>query len=168
MYAAAFQDKVEKLIMIDGFGPLVQPYDTVAQSLRIAIEAEIKFKRQNRPVKVYNTLKDAIDQRSRAANDYPGQQFLGQEAAKLIVERAVKLVENDNNEDVTDETAGPVQFRHDRRQLLPSYTYTTKEQVLSFNYSFTFSFLKGNSFFLFLGVGIFSRVTYKIAFSTRR
>jgi hypothetical protein len=131
MYTAAFNDKVNKLVMIDGFGPWVQPYDTVAQSLRIAVEAEMKFKRQNKPVKLYNTLGDAVDQRSSAAKDYPGQQFLGREASKVIVERAVKLVGSDSDEDVTDEAAGPVQFRHDRRQLLPSYTYTTPEQVNS-------------------------------------
>jgi hypothetical protein len=162
MYTAAFNDKVNKLIMIDGFGPLVQPSDTVVQSLRIAIETEIKFKRQNKPAKIYNTLKEAIDQRSRAANDYPGQQFLGREAAKLIVERAVKLVENDNNEDITDETAGPIQFRHDRRQLLPSYTYTTKEQVLSFNYFLCIIFfLKGTFSFLFRGWHFFTRYIQK-------
>ncbi len=132
MYTAAFNDKVNKLVLIDGFGPLVQSSDAVAQSLRMAIDAELKFKSKSKPVKVYNTLKDAVEQRMLAVKDYPGQQFLSRDAAATIVARAVRLVGTDSYDDVIDENSGPVQFRHDKRLLLPSYNYNSKEQGLAY------------------------------------
>jgi hypothetical protein len=62
-----------------------------------------------------------------------GQQFLSREAAKSIVSRAVQFVDQDDDfQDVTDECSGPVKFRHDKRLLLPSYSYTSKEQGIAY------------------------------------
>jgi hypothetical protein len=62
-----------------------------------------------------------------------GQQFLSREAAKTIVSRAVQPVKDEDDfEDVTDENSGPVKFRHDKRLLLPSYSYTSKEQGIAY------------------------------------
>lgn len=35
-------------------------------------------------------------------------------------------------DDVTEEEAGPVRFRHDPRLVLPTFQYHTAEQVLSY------------------------------------
>eukprot|EP01040_Poterioochromonas_malhamensis_P005384 gene5384-5773_t len=74
----------------------------------------------------------AIEQRMLAVKDYPGQQFLSRDAAATIVARAVRLVGTDSYDDVIDENSGPVQFRHDKRLLLPSYNYNSKEQGLAY------------------------------------
>jgi hypothetical protein len=146
-------------------GPLVQEYDSVAQSLRIAIEAEIKFKKQNKPIKLYKTLKDAVDQRVLAVHDYPGQQFLSRDAARTIVARAVKLVEDKSDrEEILDESEGPVMFRHDRRQLLPSYVYSTREQVSHIGVCAVLFFFLTN----FEGFGVFPLAAHSNSLSARR
>lgn len=134
-YSAAFPHKTQKLVLIDGFGPLVRPPENTAEHLRVAIEGELGLKKRNinKATKMYQSLKDAIDVRLVAVKEYPGQQFLSRDASMAIVSRAVKLVGgSDDDPDLTDESAGPVQFRHDTRLLLPSYIYPTKEQGLSF------------------------------------
>jgi hypothetical protein len=72
MYTAAYNDIVNKLVLIDGFGPLVQASESVAQNLRTAIDSELGFKKTIKPAKPYATLKDAIDQRLTAVKGYPG------------------------------------------------------------------------------------------------
>jgi pimeloyl-ACP methyl ester carboxylesterase len=89
IYAGCHPEQIEKLVLIDGFGPFTKPAETAAVAMRTAIEAELKMidRLANVPNKVYENLDAAIDARLKNIKTYPGNQSLSREAASLIVGR---------------------------------------------------------------------------------
>lgn len=52
--------------------------------------------------------------------------------SRLYRDDTTPLQADDDLEDVAEESAGPLKFRHDQRLVLPSLFYHTKEQVYSY------------------------------------
>jgi len=91
LYSGVFPEIVEKLVLIEGFGPWTKPSNEAPLNLRHAIEAELRsgFRSAtgSRKPKGYETLGSAIQTRIRNVASYPGKQTLSYEAAKLLVSR---------------------------------------------------------------------------------
>ena len=135
IYSAAYHDSVQKLVTIEGFGPLVESDESkVAHNLRKAIDSQISMKSKKSVVKTYSSLSSAIEARIKAVESYPGQQSISYEAAKAIVSRGTKPAEEDRRvdmDDISGDEVGPVKFTHDPKLVLPSYLYHTPSQVSS-------------------------------------
>ena len=116
MYAAAFPEQVQKMVLLDGFGPLVRDPSDVSKHLRLHIERRLKQK-DIKPPRVYPSIHDAVETRRKTATMSPGKQYLSEEAALELVRRA------------TIEVGGGVQFLHDPRLQWPSLQYFTIEQT---------------------------------------
>lgn len=129
MYAASHQERIDKFVMIEGIGPLVKPAEDTATFLRHAIDTEFLIAKKSTRSKWYNTFGDAIEARLTAVKAYPGEQFICRGSVSAIVARAVRFPDN-REEDPTQETDGPVQFRHDIKLLYPSPIYHTLDQVI--------------------------------------
>lgn len=140
MYAATFPEKIEKLVLIEGLGPLVEPPEAAARNLRRAIDSERSMRVKGTKPKLYPNLAAAIDARVNIVKTYPGEQSISREAARALVSRGSRLYNPDGTplateddfEDIAREEDGPLKFRHDQRLVLPSLFYHTKEQVYSY------------------------------------
>jgi pimeloyl-ACP methyl ester carboxylesterase len=89
IYAGCHPEMIDKLTLIDGFGPFTKPPETAAVAMRTALEAELKMidRLANIPNKIYDSLDAAIDARLKNIKTYPGNQSLSREAAINIVSR---------------------------------------------------------------------------------
>jgi pimeloyl-ACP methyl ester carboxylesterase len=116
-YAATFPEHVDKVVMIDVYGPLPGDVDKTTSVLRSHIETR---KRGKRPNRTYPTLEKAVETRRLTATKAPGGQYLSVEAATELVKRATVPASPDG--------VG-YQFRHDTRLLWPSIQYLMPEQV---------------------------------------
>ena len=90
LFSACFPERVDKLVMIDGFGTLIKPPSMLAKITRNAIEKEEDyFKKQSTspPRKLYPTIGDAIAARLRTVSTFPGNQSLSTEAAAALISR---------------------------------------------------------------------------------
>lgn len=67
-------------------------------------------KRKNGGIRIYPNIEKAIDTRVETARFSPGNQSISREAAKVLVERAVKKVDKDGGSDA-------VSFIHDPRYV---------------------------------------------------
>ncbi len=85
-YAGTFPETVERQVLIEGLGPLVQPADTTTRNLRRAIEEEELFLAKTSSPKVYS-FEEAVAARISSVSTYPGNQFLSREAAVALVSR---------------------------------------------------------------------------------
>jgi pimeloyl-ACP methyl ester carboxylesterase len=122
MYTATFPDQVEKLIILDGFGPdYADPNDT-ARILRKHIVHRLAKNAQPGPPRIYPNLKAACKTRQKTATNSPGNQWLSEPAALEIVRRAVKYLDG----------GGALQFRHDPRLKWPCIQFHTIPQSISF------------------------------------
>ena len=165
-FAASFPDVVDSIILLEGTGPLARRCEDTTKHIRNAVE---RRKRGNRAiygdhgeggigdsvsdigggsgggagskakgVRVYPSIEDAVKATARLA---PGKQWLSEEAARAMVERAVvpyistpaaqmalssARAAGENVQGFTDES---VCFRHDPRLQWPSLQYFTREQV---------------------------------------
>jgi pimeloyl-ACP methyl ester carboxylesterase len=119
VYAAAFPEHVNKLVMLDIYHPLPGECDKSVSLMRSHIETRQKGAKPNR---VYKSLEQAIQTRQLTAAKAPGKQWLSLEAATEMVTRAMVPVKD------TDGTEG-LSFRHDTRLLWPSLQYLMPEQV---------------------------------------
>ena len=93
LYAGAFPEKVKKLVMIDGFGPVTYPAERSAKALRKSIEAEDVTHRKRATFtgpKLYKNFEAALAARIKSVSTYPGTQFLSTEAARALVARQVQ------------------------------------------------------------------------------
>ncbi len=111
--AAIAPDAIQRLILLDGFGPLSDPADHAPVRLARALEAERRLDPAEDPP--CRTLDEALTARLRSGSD------LTPESARLLVERGTEPCADDG-----------VRFRHDPRLRLPSRTRLTEEQVLAF------------------------------------
>jgi pimeloyl-ACP methyl ester carboxylesterase len=148
MFAASFPEKLSRLVMIEGFGPVTHTGGNSASGLRNAITKEVQYleAREIEHAKTYKSLAAAIDTRKFVVTRYPGTQTISREAAAEIICRSstTKVSANydveseDDIEDLTEsvfvgsEEQVPIQMRHDKRLQLPSHIYMTADQVLEF------------------------------------
>jgi len=131
MYTASHQDRIDKLVMLEGIGPLVKPADQTPKYVRTAIDTEFIIAKKSSKSKWYPTFREAIEARLTAVKAYPGEQFICRGSVSAIVARAVRFEDN-REEDPVNESDGPVQFRHDPKLLYPSPVYHTIEQAKAY------------------------------------
>jgi pimeloyl-ACP methyl ester carboxylesterase len=117
--AAAYPEHVDKLVMLDIYGPLPGESDKSVTLIRSHIEARRKGARPNR---VYPTLEQAIQTRQLTATKAPGKQWLSIEAATEMVHRATTRVQDAQGKEGWS-------FRHDTRLLWPSMQNLMPEQI---------------------------------------
>ncbi len=110
--AAVAPDVIQRLVLLDGFGPLSDPADEAPARLAKALDAERRLNPTEIPP--CRTVEEALKARMRSGAD------LDREAARLLVERG------------TEPCVDGLRFRHDPRLRLPSRTRLTEEQVLAF------------------------------------
>jgi pimeloyl-ACP methyl ester carboxylesterase len=100
IYAAAFPEQVEKLVLLEGAGPLTRNAKDVAKHVRASVERRQagnpllypQFNDGNdgkKEPRVYPTLDAAVETRCKTATLAPGNQSLSKEASRAMVERAI-------------------------------------------------------------------------------
>lgn len=114
MMAASFPERIQKLVLLEGAGPLARPVDRTSQHVRAYVTARSK---EPKIPRVYPSLELAVKTRCQTALSWPGNQWLSEEASRRMVERGSRPVE------------GGVQFTHDPRLQWPSLLFMTQEQV---------------------------------------
>lgn len=110
MYTAAFPEKVERLAIVDSFGPLSRPPNQVIPQLRSAI---LKRKSGSGASPVYQSQEEAAEARAG------GLSPLSTEAAHILVPRNLREVE------------GGFRWRTDARLRHPSLMMFDEDQVLA-------------------------------------
>ncbi|GMH46548.1 hypothetical protein TrRE_jg166 [Triparma retinervis] len=119
-FASVFPELVSDLVMIEGIGPLGRPSSDIGKHIRQNVEKRVS----GNPLlaggreRMYKDIDEAVKVRMRSASLAPGDQYISEESARLIVERALKEGES-----------GGVYFAHDKRLQWPSAQYFTEEQV---------------------------------------
>eukprot|EP00797_Seminavis_robusta_P010752 Sro17_g012200.1 Serine hydrolase-like protein (188) ;mRNA; r:51948-52511 len=118
--AAAFPERIDKLVLLDGAGPLDRPAEKIAKHVRSHIErrqaGNVKLVLESRML--YPSVEMAVKLRRRTATSFPGNQYLSTETAKEMVVRGSEIDEE-----------GRVKFLHDPRLRWPSAHYFTAEQT---------------------------------------
>lgn len=135
--AAAWPEKVKSLVLLEGAGPLARNARDSAKHVRLSVEKRISSNRtlygddasKNNGMKrsggrVYADISKAVDARMQTARLSPGKQYISEEAARVMVERATVPAGVEGSPNVT--------FRHDPRLMWPSLQYNTQEQVEAF------------------------------------
>lgn len=168
-FAASFPDVVDSIILLEGTGPLARRCEDTTNHIRNAVGRRKRGNRtiygdhgkggigdsvsdigggsgggagsKAKGVRVYSNIDDAVKVRLATARLAPGKQWLSEEAARAMVERAVvpyistpaaqmalssARAAGENVQGFTDES---VCFRHDPRLQWPSLQYFTREQV---------------------------------------
>lgn len=145
IFSATMTEFVDRLVLVEGFGPVTLEPSETARNLRKAFDSERQMRLKNTPPKPYFSFTAAVEARLRAVATYPGQQFLSPEAAAILVARGARLVEEGNETgdyvDLNREEQRAVCFRHDKRLVLPSFLYHTDDQVMAYIHSITASTL---------------------------
>jgi len=148
IYAAAWPDKIENLILLEGSGPNARNSKDFAKHVRKASEKRLSSNKIMYPqfskdsniddentqnlvvdgtlkgVRIYPSIEKAIETRMQTARLSPGKQYLSKEAAQVMVERSTKPAPQSSSI-----SGKEVIFRHDPRLSWPSLQYTTYEQV---------------------------------------
>jgi pimeloyl-ACP methyl ester carboxylesterase len=120
LFAAAFPEQVERLILLDGAGFLARKSEEAAKHAREHIvQRRVATRTSKQPPRTFRSLEVAIKSRRMAATKLPGNQILSYEAAEELVIRATRR--DDHNQGV--------QFIHDARFQWPSIQYMTWHQV---------------------------------------
>lgn len=139
LFAGAYPDVVEKLVLIEGFGPITKDPSTSAASLRKALDAESKFHAKVMSITggpLYDSIFEAMKARVATVKRFPGNQYISEEAALTLIRRGTfssSVVDVDDPAYLLDPSdSESVRFRHDPKLSLPSYSYFTPEQVLSY------------------------------------
>ncbi len=108
MVAASVPERIERLALIEGLGPLTEPAGALSERLRQAVLAEQRLAGKSLPV--YADIEAAARARQRATG-------LENQAALLLAARGTRPV------------AGGVTWRSDPRLTLPSPFYLSENQV---------------------------------------
>ena len=111
LLAATAPERIARVALLEGFGPLSAPPEGVAERLARALADEKRVAAASR--RVFAGLEEAVEARRRGTD-------LDDEAARLLVERGVEPAE------------GGVHFRHDPRLKARSRVRLTEPQVLAF------------------------------------
>jgi len=170
-FAASYPDLIDSIILLEGSGPIARRGEDTSKHIRDAIDRRKRGNRaiygdhgeggvgdsvsdlgsggdgtsnagsKAKGVRVYPTIDDAVKVRLATARLAPGKQWLSEEAAKAMVERAVVPYTSTpaaqmalsaaraTGENVQGFTDLSVCFRHDPRLQWPSLQYFTREQV---------------------------------------
>lgn len=128
IFAAAFPEQVEKLVLLEGAGPLTRKAEDVAKHVRASVERrqagnpllypQFCGNGSKKEPRIYPNIEAAVETRCKTATLSPGNQYLSKEASRAMVERATISSGRDG-----------VQFRHDVRLQWPSLQYMTDEQI---------------------------------------
>lgn len=132
LYAATFPEHIDKLVLLDGYGPdnyeifssyLDQQLEPKPKSLlteRLQRHVQQRYNRNEakKKTKSYKSIEDAVHARCRTAELSPGSQWISKAAALELVKRAVVV-----------DIEKRVRFRHDSRLHLPPIMLNTIEQV---------------------------------------
>lgn len=135
LVAAAYPEKVDSLILIEGVGPLPRNARDCAQHIRKACDKRMKVNRilcpnatdtndmknsqsPKKQARVYASIDHAVNARVRTPTFLPGNQYISREGATALVQRATNMYPD-----------GKVQFKHDFRLQWPSLQYMTMEQL---------------------------------------
>lgn len=118
LYSAAFPEQVERLVLVEGIGPMARNPRDVAKHVRAHIQRRMLGQKQMKQPRIYESFQDAVNARCQTAKNFPGNQYLSEEAAAEMVRRGSRTLEE-----------GKVQFRHDPRLTYPSLQYFTIEQT---------------------------------------
>lgn len=137
LYAAAFPEQIESLILIEGVGPLARPAEDAAKHVRSHVEKRLSAHQLSSPPpppRRYANLELAVAARCRTARTWPGNQYLSEAAARQLVEWGTRRMDdgdddNDADDGDDDNNEKGVQFRHDPRLQWPSLQYFTQEQT---------------------------------------
>lgn len=108
---AAAPDRVARVALLEGMGPLAEPPDRAPQSLAEALAQEARVDVQQ--ARVFPSLEAAVEARRRDSD-------LDAASARILVERGTETVE------------GGVRFTHDPRLRTRSRVRFTEEQVQAF------------------------------------
>lgn len=119
-YAAAFPERVERLVLIEALGPLTLPIEQTVPQLRKGIAERAAFAPS--ALRVFVDVEQAAQARMRA-ND------LGHAAATTLVERGLVKVDT--------ATVSGYRWSSDPRLLLPSLQRYSEEQALAILESIT-------------------------------
>lgn len=119
MYAAAFPEQVDNLVLLEGAGFLARDAKDTALHVRNHVVKRRTPKKKKNP-RIYPSLDLAIKTRVQSARQLPGKQSISYEAAEELVRRGTTTSSSDDNDGV--------QFRHDVRFTWPSIQYMTWEQ----------------------------------------
>lgn len=154
IFAAAYPEYVEKLVLLEGLGPLARK-SNVSQHIRQAIDKRITSNKilypsfssigHNTPEqnvnnvfggkRKYPSIDIAIKTRIMAAKSSPGNQYISKEAATALVCRSTVRADEGQDpqqaggKDMDPSYEGPVYFRHDSRLMWPSLHYFSQDQV---------------------------------------
>jgi len=121
VYSAAFPEHVDRLVLIEGGGPLARNGHDIAKHVRQHVQKRMVGNTHRKEPRVYPSLEKAVQTRCLTAKNFPGNQWLSTEAATELVLRGSTPVEGSDD--------GALRFRHDPRLLWPSLQYFTPEQV---------------------------------------
>ena len=114
LYAAAFPEAIEKLILIDGVGPLTESPDKVIGRVRKSIDAGlVQAKETKSNSNLYEAWQHLVEARVKASP-------ISLHSAELLVRRSA-----------IEQRAG-IKLRSDRRLKNPSPLYLTEEMVTHF------------------------------------
>lgn len=111
LYAACFPERVDRLIIIEGLGPLSAELDDLIENIRHFHLKSNKISQLT--TGCYPTVDDAATARARKG-------YIQHEQAKILAERGTKPIPDG------------VQWRHDPKLYLPSPMRLTEEQVCYF------------------------------------
>lgn len=96
LYAGCYPERVNNLVLIEGFGPVTKPSESVAETMRKAIDSQQSFykkKTTKSGAKNYENIRVAIAARIASVKSYPGSQTISQEAASILVARLLCLTD---------------------------------------------------------------------------
>lgn len=111
LFAGVFRERVERLVLLEGLGPYTTPAAGMLDNMRRAIEARaVHLGREPRPM---------VDLDAAVARKLAALPYLGEAAARPLVERGTRMVEDG------------VVFSHDPRLTGRSLLRYTEEQVLT-------------------------------------
>jgi pimeloyl-ACP methyl ester carboxylesterase len=110
LLAAAFPERVQRLVLIEALGPLSRPAEQIVADIRCAIEARLKL--DAKPLRVHPDRASARRARMQAGG-------LSEYAADCLLERALAPA------------PGGWIWRSDPRQTLPTPVYGTEQQYLA-------------------------------------
>jgi pimeloyl-ACP methyl ester carboxylesterase len=155
VYAASFPNQVQKLFLLDSYGPDCDRPESVSARIRRHVQERYEyntanfynmptksdntydgtshevFSRRTFPTKVYRSVDDAVATRLQTARQSPGgHQWISIEAGKELVQRATHSVRQ-QSDDITDgnNPRDGVQFIHDNRLKHHHLMIHTVEEV---------------------------------------
>jgi len=116
LFAACYPELVSKLVLVEGLGPVTRPGSELVKTLK----SDVEFRSgERRGPRLYKDEDEAVRARVMSAGRMPGDQFISEAAARLLVRRGLREVE------------GGQAFGHDANLTGPSHMYIEEGAWLS-------------------------------------